>query len=85
MTDETRQAVLEALWAAVRALVPTSRLAEIPRLIVALERVYDDYGGEQLHAGLAAGLKQGLLSVEARQDRRDLFDVDEAPELRLIH
>jgi hypothetical protein len=36
MTDEAHTAVLEALWAAVRGLVSTSKLPEIPRLIVAL-------------------------------------------------
>lgn len=85
MTDHTRTAVLEALWAAVRALVPTKKLADVPRLIIALERTYDEYGDARYDAGFSAGLKAGLLSAEARQDRRDLADVQDAPELRSIH
>ena len=85
MTDETRTAVLEGLWAAVRGLVPTSKLAEFPRLVDALQAVYQEYGDQQLEAGYALGLKHGLLSTEAREDRRDLFDVEDAPELRSVH
>ena len=59
MTDDTRTAVLEALWAAVRVLVPTSKLVELPRLIIALEHTYNDYGAEQFGAGYRVGLNTG--------------------------
>jgi hypothetical protein len=85
MTDETRSAVVTALWASLVRFAPAAHRPDAQKLVDALEGVYLDYAEGRYATGMTLGLRQGAASVEARADRRDLGDLQDAPELRSVH
>ena len=97
MTEADRQAVIDSVITALRRLVPGRLRVELDQHLLAAEVTFREQASAEYARGSADGAQRaadaayrqgfsdGVVSVEARRDRRDLALLEDAAELRSIH